>query len=180
MAAFWKLEGPQEVTWTPRVEHSVLTVSGTVFPLGNLERVMLRKTDDTLRRRKPGGWPGQASGVILLVALAWSCFLLFGVLETPLWIGPVLLALAAVVLLAYSMLGVSCPPFACLEIESSTGYVVRVFSRNEDGQLERLSAAVAQGKDDKDLVFSEEMKLIKNGDAFWDLGGVPDKVDVVR
>lgn len=180
MAAFWKLEGLKEVRGTPRIERSVLTVRDTVLALGNLQRATVYKTDDTLRRRKPGGWPGQAAGVILLVALAWSCFLLFGVLEPLLWIGPALLALAAVVLLAYSMFGVSCPPFACLEIESVTGHVVRVFARNENGGLEKLRDAVGQARENKDLTFAEEMTLIPNGDDFWDLGGAPDKVGVVR
>ncbi|MBE1878127.1 DUF6232 family protein [Myceligenerans pegani] len=179
MAAFWKLEGLKETTWTPRVHRGILTVSGIMFPLGNLERARIHRIGKP-RRRMPGGWPGQAAGVVLLVALAWACFLLFGVLEPLFWVGPALLVVAAGALLAYGMRGAPCPPFACLEIESSTGYVVRVFSLNKNGELERLRDAVGHGHHDKEHEFSEEMRLLTNAQDFCDLGGAPDKVDVVR
>ncbi|MBL0887995.1 DUF6232 family protein [Myceligenerans indicum] len=179
MAAFWKLEGLSETTWNPRVSRGILTVSGIMFPLGNLERARIHRIGKP-RRRMPGGWPGQAAGVVVLCALAWACFLLFGLLEPLYWLGPALLLAAAAVLLAYGQFGAPCPPFACLEIESSTGYVVRVFSRNEDGELERLRDAVGYGHRDASHEFSEPMKLLKNAHDFCDLGGAPDKVDIVK
>ena len=176
MAAFWKLEDLAKGKGTVRVEHGVLLGARVMFPLSDVARADIRAVGSP-RRRMPGGWTGQAAGVVLLVALAWACFVLFEVLEPVYWIGPALLSLAALVLLSFGALGAKCPPFACLEIEKGGGYKVRIFVENKNGELDRLLAAVHRGRADAEYEFSEEMDLLSTAHEFCDIAGPSEKVD---
>lgn len=177
MAAFWKLEGLATAKRTPRVQHGVLVGPQVMFPLNNLARANIRPVKP--RRRKPGGWTGQAAGIVLLVALAWACFVLFEVLDPVYWIGPALLVVAALILVAFGYRGVECPPFACLEVETGGGYKLRAFARNTNGELDRLLDAVHQGRASAEYEFSEEIELLTNAPDFCDIGGSSEKVDVL-
>ncbi|GAB4083498.1 hypothetical protein GCM10028784_01280 [Myceligenerans cantabricum] len=178
MAAFWKLEGLAETTWTARVDGGTLTVSGTMFRLNNLQRAHLSGISKP-RRRRPGGWPAQAASFVLLVALAWACFLLFEVLDPLFWIGPAMLVVAAGGLALYGQVGAKCQPFTLLEIEASTGYVVRIFGYNKGGELERLRDAVERAHRDETYTWHEEMKLLKNAHEFCELETPSGKVRMV-
>lgn len=177
MAAFWQLEGLKETKWTPRVQRGNLYVSGHMYPLDHVHSQKI-VTVGKPRRRMPGGWPGQASGVVFLCAVVWACFLVFEVLEPIFWIGPALLVVAGLLLLSYGTRGAPCPPFACLEIEFNSGKRVRIFAYDKDGELERLRDAIADGMRDHAHDWSETLVVLTNADSFCELGG--EKVEVVR
>ncbi|GAA1868569.1 hypothetical protein [Myceligenerans crystallogenes] len=177
MAAFWQLEGLKETTWTPRVQRGNLYVSGHMYPLDNVHAQKIIKVG-TPRRRNPGGWPGQAAGVIFLGAVVWACFMVFEVFDPVYWIGPAALTVIGVLLLSYGMRGVPCPPFACLEIEFNSGKRVRIFAYDKDGELERLRDAIGAGMRDQTHDWSESLVVLTNADSFCKMD--TDKVEVVR